>query len=907
MKIVRILLCLSFILFGFALTIIAQQQYQIVLEAEEMEIKTGGSLGQYYWLLDENAYIATTVEFPETREYSFKILVFGIKDYDEWPFMEIRVDNLVSGPIIVDNNTSWDYYEIVNKVAAGQHQIAVAFVNDKGNRKLYIDKVVITYSEVSEYDRLIQLANSIILKRPDPQNYSITDWTIMDVMYGMTKTYETTGDTKYLNYIKTWIDNHIDENGNLDIPITGSIPGMIIVWLYDVTGESKYLKAVEAITDFMLNDYPRTTNNGFVHMTHLVDQLWIDTIGSHGLLWGHTGHVTGNNIYFNEGITQVVSHLSLLQDVNTGLVYHGWDEDGSAQWANLITHCSPNFWARGNGWAIRGLTDFLEFLPDSNPAKSEIINRLQNLVDGIVQFQDVDSGLWFTVTDQGGNYKNYFETTASALFVYGIQKAIKFGWINNSYQEYVNKAKDALNRKIYIDGDNNVIVTGISGITGVGDYDYYVNIPVRTGDDYSYGEGVFLQTKALIAGNFNSSTYSISGNALYYSNGNKIKDVNVTVSGGQSVDSSTDIDGHYFIQDLQGSQSYNVKAEKLANTDFGDFTITAYDAALTAQTAVGIRTLAAYETIAADVSKDGQVYTFDAALIAHYSVGLPQLPTSHVGEWEFVPESINYESLNSDQADQNFIGIILGNVHGGWIQPGTFEEQSIIYDKLTNITAQPGEEIIIPLEISSNQGVLSAGIDFIYNPKVLSFNRIDRTELSQDMEIFCNNESGRLRLGVFGVEPINDSGVLINLRFFVIAKNSIVSELLLNRFQLNDNIIMKAKVNLIVMNEVKLPLNYNLENNYPNPFIPGGGFNVSKGVETVINYQLPRTEEICIKIYNFLGQEMRTLVNAKKEPGTYKVYWDGRNNEGEYVSSGVYLYRFVAGNYVQTKRMLILR
>jgi hypothetical protein len=99
-----------------------------------------------------------------------------------------------------------------------------------------------------------------------------------------------------------------------------------------------------------------------------------------------------------------------------------------------------------------------------------------------------------------------------------------------------------------------------------------------------------------------------------------------------------------------------------------------------------------------------------------------------------------------------------------------------------------------------------------------------------------------------------------------------------------------------------LPVSTNLLQNYPNPFNP----------ECWIPYILSEQCHVIIKIYNITGQLIRTLDLGIKEPGIYvdkdsAAYWDGRNDEGEEVASGVYFYRLYAGDKVSTKKMVILK
>jgi hypothetical protein len=83
-----------------------------------------------------------------------------------------------------------------------------------------------------------------------------------------------------------------------------------------------------------------------------------------------------------------------------------------------------------------------------------------------------------------------------------------------------------------------------------------------------------------------------------------------------------------------------------------------------------------------------------------------------------------------------------------------------------------------------------------------------------------------------------------------------------------------------------------LSQNYPNPFNP----------TTVIGYQLPVTGKISLKVYNLLGQEVATLFEGVRQPGKYQATFDGSR-----LASGVYLCRFTANNYMETKKLLLIK
>ena len=109
--------------------------------------------------------------------------------------------------------------------------------------------------------------------------------------------------------------------------------------------------------------------------------------------------------------------------------------------------------------------------------------------------------------------------------------------------------------------------------------------------------------------------------------------------------------------------------------------------------------------------------------------------------------------------------------------------------------------------------------------------------------------------------------------------------------------------------EVLLPSGYRLQQNYPNPFRSAATFPALSGgnLFTRIEYVLPRASHVRLIIYNGAGQEVRTLVDQTQSIGTHEKLWDGKNNMNESVPSGVYFYHIVAGQFQQTRKMLLLQ
>ena len=97
--------------------------------------------------------------------------------------------------------------------------------------------------------------------------------------------------------------------------------------------------------------------------------------------------------------------------------------------------------------------------------------------------------------------------------------------------------------------------------------------------------------------------------------------------------------------------------------------------------------------------------------------------------------------------------------------------------------------------------------------------------------------------------------------------------------------------------DATVPATFTLDQNYPNPFNPA----------TTIRFDLLLSEEIDLAIYNLPGQKFATLAQGLQEAGTYTLRWDGRDDDGRDLATGVYLYRLKAGERVETRKLLLLR
>jgi hypothetical protein len=111
------------------------------------------------------------------------------------------------------------------------------------------------------------------------------------------------------------------------------------------------------------------------------------------------------------------------------------------------------------------------------------------------------------------------------------------------------------------------------------------------------------------------------------------------------------------------------------------------------------------------------------------------------------------------------------------------------------------------------------------------------------------------------------------------------------------DIAMAPKGETTGVEENSQPIAFTLSQNYPNPFNP----------ETTISYYVSETSHVTISIYNVVGQHIRTLVETVKPAGSYAITWDGRDHTGERVTSGIYFCRMQAGNFSQTRKLMLMK
>jgi hypothetical protein len=321
--------------------------------------------------------------------------------------------------------------------------------------------------------------------------------------------------------------------------------------------------------------------------------------------------------------------------------------------------------------------------------------------------------------------------------------------------------------------------------------------------NFSFNEGTPCATTT--AGMFQVINGTISGAVTYGSSMTPlaVPNVTMTAAGTPNVIGATNASGAYSLNGF-GNGSYTVTPSKTGDVNNS---ITAFDAGRTAQHVVGNNPLTVNQQIAADVSNNGSISSFDAALISRYVVSLPN--SGNTGTWKFVPVNRSYPNVEANQTNQDYTAILMGEVSGNWTPPSPFSEArvekadsiSAIGVSLPNQNAQQNSSATVPINVQDTTGmnVISYEFDLSYDPGVLQLQAspVDTAgTLSNGMSVTVNSSTaGLLRVAAFGANSMSGAGVLLNLKFTAIGSVGSFSPLTWQRFMFNEGNPQSATTN----------------------------------------------------------------------------------------------------------------
>ncbi len=306
---------------------------------------------------------------------------------------------------------------------------------------------------------------------------------------------EITDEEKYADFAEKFIDYYVQEDGSIigysmdKFNLDDINEGRVLFDLYRTTGKEKYKKAIMMLHE-QIEKQPRTETGNFWHKKIYPDQIWLDGLYMAQVFYTRYQKEFGGKDY-SDTVNQFKNVRKLMFDENKKLYYHGCDCSKSAFWADKETGCSKNFWLRAIGWFCISLIDNIDYIDDEN-ARKELCAIFAEAIEGISQYADPETGMYWQVVDCGGREGNYLETSGSSMIAYAMMKGARLGVIDKKYAAMGKKTFDGICEKyLTITDDGELNLGGICLVAGLGPednprrdgtYEYYVSEPVVDND-----------------------------------------------------------------------------------------------------------------------------------------------------------------------------------------------------------------------------------------------------------------------------------------------------------------------------------------------------------------------------------------------------------------------------------------
>lgn len=311
-----------------------------------------------------------------------------------------------------------------------------------------------------------------------------------------------------------------------------------------------------------------------------------------------------------------------------------------------------------------------------------------------------------------------------------------------------------------------------------------------------------------------------------------------------------------------GSGSINVLALNYGDVNFND-DVQAYDASLILQYLMNYIEFDWAQERLADVTLDSTISALDASVILQYIVELV--------------DSLPYDdTLNSLVATGTT-----------WME---------------DMQVHIGQEYQLPVSMEQANNIYSIEGAIEFDPNAIQINDLVWNQSFGNFFIEEENIDGLIRFVVAGVNPVSGINELFKVNLEVLNGLTDATSINLVNLRLNESSIIdlasSSEISQSVLSaENEIPYQFALHNNYPNPFNP----------ETNIQFDIPEQLSVKLAIYDLSGKEVNVLVQNTFAPGKYNVKWAGKDQHGQPVSAGMYIYQIEAGNFRNTKKLILLK
>jgi len=300
-----------------------------------------------------------------------------------------------------------------------------------------------------------------------------------------------------------------------------------------------------------------------------------------------------------------------------------------------------------------------------------------------------------------------------------------------------------------------------------------------------------------------------------------------------------------------------------------------------------------------DVSLDGEIHAYDASLILKHLVNLVNLDFQQI-ENANVSLDATISALDASLIFQ-YVVELLDSLPYDTIAGSSITANGIL--SMNDGEFDPNQLVEVPMHLTGGDNIYSFEMEIDYDSTAITYSDINWSSELDHFTIESNLINGRLILAGAGSTPDGQETIFgtinftINDNFDGDETTVLINKLRWNEEEIIENVATATLSRVLNVDNNYLPIVFSLHQNYPNPFNP----------TTSLRYDLPENNLVNITIYDMMGREVKTLVNQIQDAGYKSVIWNATNDYGKPVSAGIYLYQIQAGEYISTKKMVLLK
>jgi rhamnogalacturonyl hydrolase YesR len=248
--------------------------------------------------------------------------------------------------------------------------------------------------------------------------------------------------------------------------------GAALIKAYTRKQDPRYRTTIDSIDEFISHKMMRLSDGTLARPRPQPVSLWSDDLYMSVPFLAQMGKLTGDRKYFDDAAKQIIQSSARLMNPSTGLIDHSWFEN---------TPNDPHFyWGRGAGWGFMAMAELLSVMPEDHPDRPRVLELFQRMAQGVAAVQS-GNGMWHQLLDKPDSY---LETSASAMFTFGIARGVNRGWLSPTFAPVAQTGWNAVEAHVRSTGE----IEGICvGTTSAYDAVYYYNRPTDVKAMQGYG------------------------------------------------------------------------------------------------------------------------------------------------------------------------------------------------------------------------------------------------------------------------------------------------------------------------------------------------------------------------------------------------------------------------------------